>query len=213
VANELLDELSDERDPERQQAFKIYLAGALRPELVAADASWRSADADDKDELALRALADEAAELTPSPAELAAAETMIASELRRAEEQFLDQDDPTTIVIALLLVGAAWSFCAGLVSVLVRPSGFVLSSLGLAVITDRGSEIGRVRAVFRLIVAWSPLLIYGALLAWPVTRAAVFSIAVVSLAAAPTFIGFVWALLRPNRGPHDMIVGTSIGAR
>jgi serine/threonine protein kinase len=213
VANELLDDLSDERDPERQQAFKVYLAGALRSELVAADAPWRSADMDDKDELALRALADEAAALTPNPAELAAAETMVASELRRAEEQFLDQDDPTTIVIALLLVGAAWSFCAGLVSVLVRPSGFVLSSLGLAVITDRGSEIGRVRAVFRLIVSWSPLLIYGALLAWPFTRAAVFSIAVVSLAAAPTFIGFVWALLRPNRGPHDMIVGTSIGAR
>jgi hypothetical protein len=117
------------------------------------------------------------------------------------------------VFIALLLVGAGMSLGSGLVSVLVRPSGFVLSSLGLAVITRRGREVGRVRAVARLILAWSPLLIYGALLAWPVTREAVFSIAVASLAAAPTFIGFIWSLLQPTRGPHDMIVGTSIGSR
>jgi hypothetical protein len=213
VANELLEELTDEREPGRQQALKVYLAGTLRSELIAADAPWRSADADDEDDLALRALADETAALTPSQAEVAEAKTILAAELQRAEEQFLGQDNSTTVFVALLLVGAAWSLGGGLVSVLVRPSGFVLSSLGLAVITGRGREIGRVRAVLRLVVAWLPLLIYGAFLAWPVTRGAVFSIAVVSLAAAPTFIGFVWALLRPTRGPHDMIVGTSIGSR
>lgn len=125
----------------------------------------------------------------------------------------VQRGDPTTNFVALLLVGAAMSLGSGLASVLIRPSGFVLSSIGLAVITKRGRETGRVRAVLRLIVAWLPLLIYGALLAWPVSRAAVFSITVVSLAALPTFIGFFWTLLRPTRGPHDLIVGTSIGAR
>jgi hypothetical protein len=216
VATKLLEELTDEREPARQQALKVYLAGELRAELIAADAPWRSVDADDpgdKDAFALRALADQAAALTPSQAELAQATTTLAPALERAEERFLRQDNPATVFIALLLVGAGMSLGSGLVSVLVRPSGFVLSSLGLAVITRRGREIGRVRAAVRLIVAWLPLLIYGALLAWPVTRGAVFSIAVASLAAAPTIIGFVWSLLRPTRGPHDMIVGTSIGAR
>ena len=213
VADKLLDDLTDEREPARQQALKVYLAGALRPELMAADAPWRSADEDDKDARALRALADSAAALTPSEAEVAEAKTKLAPALQRAERQFLAQDNSTTIFVALLLVGAGMSFFGGLVSVLVRPSGFVLASLGMAVVTGRGREVGRVRAVFRLILAWLPLLIYGALLAWPVTRAAVFSIAVASLAAAPTILGFVWALLRPTRGPHDMIVGTSIGSR
>jgi uncharacterized RDD family membrane protein YckC len=213
VANELLEELADEREPVRQNALKVYLAGTLRAELVAADAPWRSADADDKDAMATRALADAAAALTPSPAEVAEATKVLAPALQRAEAQFQQQDDSTTIFVALLLVGAGMSFGSGLVSVLLRPSGFVLSSLGLAVVTGSGRETGRVRAVLRLVVAWLPLLIYGAFLAWPVTRGAVFSITIVSLAAAPTFIGFVWSLLRPTRGPHDMIVGTSIGAR
>jgi hypothetical protein len=89
----------------------------------------------------------------------------------------------------------------------------VMSSLGLAVVTRSGREIGRVRAVVRLLTAWLPLLIYGALLWWPVTRGTVNSIAIAALAAAPTAIGFVWSVLRPTRGPHDLIVGTSIGAR
>jgi hypothetical protein len=201
VAKELLEELADEREPVKQKALQVYLAGALRPDLVAANARSTSAKAE------------AAAALTPSQAEVAEASALLAPELQRAEEQFLEQDNSKTIFVALLLVGAGISFGGGLVSVLVRPSGFVLASLGLAVITGGGRETGRVRAVLRLIVAWLPLLIYGALLAWPVTRAAVFSITVASLAAVPTFIGFVWALLRPTRGPHDMIVGTSIGSR
>jgi uncharacterized RDD family membrane protein YckC len=213
VANELLDDLTKERDPARQKAIKLYLAGALRHELIAADAPWRTADADDKDARELRALADEAAALTPAQAEVSEATTTLAPALQRAEKEFSNQDNPTTIFVALLLVGAGMSFGSGLVSVLVRPSGLVLSSLGLAVITRSGREIGRVRAVLRLIVAWLPLLIYGAFLAWPATRDAVFSVVVASLAAAPTIIGFVWALLHPVRGPHDMIVGTSIGSR
>ena len=216
VTNMLLEELTDEREPARQNALKVYLAGALRHELLAADAPWRSVDADDpddKDAIALRRLAAATAALTPSQAEVAEAATMLKPALQRAEERFAKQDNPTTVFIALLLVGAGMSFGAGLVSVLVRPSGFVLSSLGLAVITRRGREVGRMRAVVRLLVAWSLLLIYGALLAWPVTRPVVFSIAVASLAAAPTIIGFVWSLLHPTRGPHDMIVGTSIGSR
>jgi hypothetical protein len=151
--------------------------------------------------------------MTPTDAEVADAATRLAPTLQRAEERFLNQDNTTTIFIALLLVGAGMSLFAGVVSVLVRPGGFAMSSLGLAVVTAQGRQVGRLRAVVRLLVAWSPLLVYGALLWWPVTRGAMYSIVVASLAATPTVIGWVWSLLHPTRGPHDLIVGTSIGTR
>lgn len=213
MAVELLDDLDDERDPARQQAITVYLAGTLKGELLATDAPWRVNARTDKDAARQATLADNAAALTPTEAELSAAAAVIAPQLGRAEAGFLRQDDTTTIFIALLLVGAGMSLIAGLVSILMRPSGVMMSSLGLAVVTGSGREISRVRAVGRLLVAWLPLLLYGALLWWPVTRSSVNSIAVASLAAAPTVIGFVWALLHPVRGPHDLIAGTSIGAR
>lgn len=192
VATELLEDLEDERDPARQQALKVYLAGTLKAELPAGHA---------------------VAAITPTAAEVAEASTLLAPALTRVERRFLEQDNSTTVFVALLLVGSGLSLCAGLVSVTMRPSGMVMSSLGLAVVTRGGREIGRVRAIARLLIAWLPLLIYGALLWWPVTRASVNSIAIASLAAAPIVTGFVWTVLRPARGPHDLILGTSIGAR
>jgi uncharacterized RDD family membrane protein YckC len=193
VAAELLEALEDERDPVRQQALKVYLSGTLRSELDDTAAPWRS--------------------MSPSEGEIAEAATLLEATRQRTEERFLKQDNTTTIFIALLLVGAGMSLGGGLVSVLARPSGFAMTSLGLAVVTRQGRQISRVRAVLRLVVAWAPLLVYGALLAWPMTRDAVNSIVVASLAAMPTVIGFVWAMLRPTRGPHDLIMGTSIGTR
>jgi uncharacterized RDD family membrane protein YckC len=193
VATELLEALEDERDPARQQALKVYLAGTFRSELDATDAPWKA--------------------MAPTEAEVAEAATLLDATRRRAEERFLKQDNATTLFLALLLTGAGMSLFGGLVSVALRPSGLVMSSLGLAVVTRQGRQIGRVRAVLRLVVAWSPLLVYGVLLWWPATRGAMYSIVVASLAAMPTVIGFVWSVLRPTRGPHDLIVGTSIGAR
>ncbi len=213
VATELLEDLVDERDAARQQTLRVYLAGTLRPTLTAADAPWRVAEPDDEELVALRVLADEVATMTPTPEEVSAAAAQLAPVLQRLEQQSAGRDNATTIFLALLLVGAAMSLSGGLVSVIVRPSGLLMSSLGLAVVTREGREVGRVRAVVRQLVAWLPLLVYGGLLWWPVTRGAVASIAVASLAAAPTVVGFVWSLWHPTRGPHDLIVGTSIGVR
>jgi hypothetical protein len=193
VATDLLEALEDERDPVRQDALKVYLAGTLRSELDDTNAPWRN--------------------MSPTESEIAAAAQLLEATRQRTEERFLTQDNTTTIFIALLLVGAGMSLSAGLVSILVRPSGFAMSSLGLAVVTRQGRQVGRARAVLRLLVAWSPLLVYGALLWWPFTRDAMYSSVVASLAAMPTVMGFVWALLRPTGGPHDLIMGTSIGTR
>ncbi len=213
VTTELLEDLVDEKDPARRDAMRVYLAATYRAELTASDAPWRSIDDDDQDLARMRTLADDAAALTPTAEQVTDATAVLGPALTRLEERAGDQDDSRTVFIALLLVGAGMSLCGGLVSVAVRPSGLVMSSVGLAVVTRGGREVGRLRAMARLLIAWSPLCVYGALLAWPATRGAVHSTAVALMFAAPIAVGCVWTALRPTRGPHDIIVGTSIGTR
>lgn len=217
ITSELLEAIEDERDPATRQALKVYLAATMRPELVATSAPWQNIgpnDADDKELLRMKALADEVAAMTPSAADAAGASQAVAAVVSNAERDFDNRGrNATTIFVALLLVGSGMSLCGGIVSVLTRASGVVLSTFGLAIVTREGRETGRIRAVIRLLVAWSPLLIYGGLLWWPPTRAAVNSILMASLFAAPIVIGFAWSLLRPTQGPHDLIMGTRIGTR
>ncbi|GMV23270.1 MAG: hypothetical protein AMXMBFR57_32190 [Acidimicrobiia bacterium] len=213
ITTELLEDLADDTDPARRQAGAVYLAGTYRSELVAADAPWRVDDDDDEDLARMRALAAEAAAMTPTPQQVADANAVLAASLTRLEARAGDQDNSTVIFIALLLVGAGMSLSGSLVSVMARPSGLVMSSLGFAVVTTDGREVSRARAVVRLLVAWSPLLIYGAFLWWPATRSAVATVSIAALAAAPVAAGFVWTALRPARGPHDLMVGTSVGTR
>lgn len=217
ITSELLEAIEDGRDPATRQALKVHLAATMREELVAPSAPWQNIgpdEADDKELLRMRALANEVAALTPTAAETAAASGAVTAIVSKAERDFDNRrDNSTTVFVALLLIGAGTAIVGGIVSVLTRPSGVVLSAFGLAVVTRHGRETGRIRAVIRVLVAWSPLLIYGGLLWWPPTRTAVNSIVVASLAAAPIVIGFVWSLLRPTQGPHDLIMGTTIGTR
>ena len=217
ITGELLEKIVDERDPATRQALKMHLATTMRAEVTAANAPWQSTDpddADDKDLQRMKAAANEVAAVTPGAAGTPAPSAAVTAIISKAERDFDRMgNDATTVFVALLIIGACLSLGGGIVSVLTRPSGVVLSTLGLAIVTRTGREVGRVRAVTRLLVAWSPLLIYGGLLWWPPTRTAVNSILVASLAAAPIVIGFVWSLLRPTQGPHDLIMGTRIGTR
>ena len=217
ITSELLEAIEDQRDPATRQALRLYLAKTMRAELVATSAPWQNIgpdEADDKELLRMKALADEVAALTPSAADTAVPSEAVAAVVSKAERDFDNRgNNATTIFVALLLIGSGMALVGGIVSVLTRPSGVVLSTFGLAIVTREGREVGRIRAVTRLLVAWSPLLIYGGLLWWPSTRAAVTSIQMASLAAAPIVIGFAWSLLRPTQGPHDLIMGTTIGTR
>jgi hypothetical protein len=217
ITSELLEAIEDQRDPATRQALKLHLAATMRAELVATTAPWQNIspdDADDKELLRMKALATEIAALTPSSGDLAVPSVAVAAAVSKAERDFDNRgNNATAIFVALLLVGAGMALGGGIVSVLTRPSGVVLSTVGLAIVTRKGRETGRIRAVMRLLVAWSPLLIYGGLLGWPATRTAFNSILMASLFAAPVVVGFAWSLLRPTQGPHDVIVGTTIGTR
>lgn len=213
VMFDLLDELKDERDPARRAALETYLAGTAGTRLDD-DAVWKGVKATDGDaEVAqLRALARRAAAARPSADEVARATEVIRPTIERIQQN-ADDDGVVTIFIALVMVGCAMTFFSGLVSVLVKPSGLVLTVLGLAVVAADGREVSRFRAVVRLLLAWSPMLSYSAALALPATRPWANHIAPPAIALAIVAVGTLWTAFRPTRGPHDIVVGTRIGVR
>lgn len=171
----------------------------------------------------LRQVARDAAALQPSLADAAAAAARIRPTLDKVEGQYQKQIEArgfrgtATILIALLLTGCCVSLFSGLISVLIRPSGVVLSALGLAVQNRKGREISRLRAVVRILITWSPMLLFGVLLAAPRTRALMqatgSTLVIAGLATVAMTAGTIWTILRPTRGPHDIAAGTTIGVR
>jgi eukaryotic-like serine/threonine-protein kinase len=223
----LLTEREKDPDPTVRQAIDTYLAGTMHAALVD-EGTWKVLSDNQKDksdqELArLRQIARDAARLQPAAAETDAAAARIRATLDRVEGTYQKQVDDKgfrkteTIVIALLLVGCGMSFFGGLVSVLIRPSGVVLAALGLAVLTRRGREISRLRAVARLVIAWSPMLLFAIVLASSRTRALMLAtgstLAVAGLATVVMAVGTLWTILRPLRGPHDIAARSTIGVR
>lgn len=223
----LLTERDRSANPEVRQAIDTYLAGTLHAQL-ADEGTWKLlADSDknksDDDMPRFRQIARDAAQLRPTAAETAAAAQRIKQTLDKAESKYLGQIDDSgyrgteTILLALLLTGCGMSFFSGLISVLVRPSGLVLSALGLAVLTRRGREIGRIRAVARLLIAWSPMLLFAIVFAVPRSRELMqgthTTLVFAGLATLAMLAGTIWTVLQPLRGPHDIAAGTTIGVR
>jgi uncharacterized RDD family membrane protein YckC len=211
----LLSRANEETNPRYRQAYEIYVAGTYRAELTD-DALWKTfKDNDDNDQEIpkLRETAKRIAALHPTTEETAAAAYMIEPALQKFERQRADTGGPK-VFVALALVGCGMAFFPGLVSVLARPSGIVLASLGLAVVARNGREISRVRALWRLLVAWSPMLVFSALAAAPGTRPwMIESMYPASIALALMAVGVIWTAMRPTRGPHDIVARTTIGVR
>jgi uncharacterized RDD family membrane protein YckC len=223
----LLTAREKDADPAVRQAIDTYLAGTYRGELIDASA-WKiiadnqKNDADD-DVPRLQQVARDAAALRPTPTDTAAAAERIRRTLDKTEDQYRKQIEDRgfrgteTILLALLLTGCGMSFFSGLTSVLVRPSGIVLSALGLAVQTRQGREIGRIRATARFLIAWSPMLLFSIAFAIPRTRALMqasgVTLVFAGLATAAMTAGTIWTILRPTRGPHDIAARTTIGVR
>lgn len=214
-----------EKDPVMQHAIETYLAANFHEQLRD-DSVWRETR-DSKTEsgaaLRVRAAAERIATLRPDAAEVAAAIPLVQARLDEISKSYdselgdKNKTGPATIAVALLFVGGGFSFFSALISVLIRPSGLTMSMLGLAVLTRKGREISRLGAVARLVVAWSPLIVYGGLLCVPQLRTPLrtgalgMSMAVV--VSALLLAGMVWTILRPTRGPHDAAMGTVIGVR
>jgi uncharacterized RDD family membrane protein YckC len=211
----LLGEANKETDPHYRQAYETYVAGTFRTELTD-DALWKAfKDTDDKDkELPrLRETANRVAALHPTPAETAAAAYMIQPALDKLERKKNNTGGPTIFVV-LVLVGCGMTFFCELVSVLARPSGIVLSAMGLAVVAASGREISRFRAVLRLLLAWLPMVIFTVLRVIPSSAPWMTqSMVPAGIALALMAVGVIWTAWRPTRGPHDIAARTTIGLR
>jgi hypothetical protein len=89
----------------------------------------------------------------------------------------------------------------------------VLRWLGIAVVTRDGSEVSRLRAFWRSVIAWSlgATAVVIAFLGIFLTSADFLFIIGVPLAAC--LIGIVWAAINPERGLQDRLAGTYLVPR
>lgn len=219
----LLGERQKATDPIVQHNIDVYLAGTMADRLDKESVWAPFVKSDDEDVAALRKIAREAARLHPSAAEVSAATAAIQKQLAASDvggEWWTQKagggesvSEKMTVVIALLMTGSGMVFLSGLLSVVLRPSGLIMSAMGLAVLSASGREVSRMRALWRLTITWLPALVYGALLAWPLTRGAMQRPAPVLATIALLAGGMVWTLFRPTRGPHDILARTRIGVR
>jgi hypothetical protein len=163
--------------------------------------------------LAARALANH-----PAPS---AGEASVAA---AAVRPLLDDDGTskiarTGIAIMVVLPSAALLLSA-IVAALsaIAGRGLLLRLLGLAVVTRRGLEIGRVAAFGRALLGWSPIIAlwtYAAIagaLGRPFDEIfTTYWIVVPAIGCA--LAGAVWAIVRPDRAWHDLIMRTRIVPR
>jgi len=109
----------------------------------------------------------------------------------------------SALVLVVLMI-------AHVMSAAVVPGGLVTRAAGLAIVTARDREASRVRSVGRALIVWSPALVWCLYLAtsartgdgvplprWPAVAA--------TLTHGLLAIGAIATVLRPSRGPHDVL--------
>jgi hypothetical protein len=122
------------------------------------------------------------------------------------------------IAILLPAIVLLVSAIVAVLSALLFSGGLLLRSLGVAVVSRLGSDVSRVRAAWRAIVAWSPvLLLWLYLLAWSAAGGEVFDALsywwVPAAAAVAAVAGCVWAILRPSQGVAEQLTRTYLVPR
>lgn len=88
--------------------------------------------------------------------------------------------------------------------------------LGLAVVTRDGKEIRRWRSVACILTAWSPTIVWIALLVLSVRFDVHLGIAswfFMALAFTLPMIGAFWAIAHPTQGLHDRVMSTWVVPR
>jgi uncharacterized RDD family membrane protein YckC len=207
-------------DPQYRQAAEHYVAGKYGT-VVSGDEFWSSVLTQ---RLArdLRPTADDIVRRNPSVSteELARAAEIVSS--ARPGRPRANDDDVSAvfgiIVSTVAAVALLFVVCCGLLSAVVVPGGLASRLLGLATVNRHGREISRIHSLLRALVAWSPALVWMLYLAaspriqryvpaprYPLTAAAI-TLGVLAGGAA-------WTMLRPVRGPHDIVARTWVVPR
>jgi hypothetical protein len=209
-------------DPSVRQAMETYVAGKHSARLRD-PGFWNSPVIQQGIGKRLQPTADSVAARHPSvsPEELARATTTIAPELarlreRRQRERFFDL---TPIIVMVITAGMLLSvLLLSIVSSLIVPGGLFTRMLGHAVVTRRGSEISRSISLGRVLVAWAPAIAWLLYLASsPKVQGFVPTppnpLLGTLLTLAALGIGAALTIVRPERGPHDWLLGTWVVPR
>jgi hypothetical protein len=208
--------------PERLRAMEIYLAAHFRADLTD-DPIWNTMLTDTE----LARLKPIAARVAAAPPQLSAeaitdAAERLAPDLDRISAEYAEKIAPerrTAVEVmagALFGIGGGVDFVLCLAGAMLVPGGVLFRLLGLAVVRRDGREIGRLRSIGRVLIAWSPLLIWCAsLFPRPIAALSAGSLRIEAAVVVMAILlgGAVWSIVRPTRGPHDVVAGTWIVPR
>ena len=209
-------------DPSVRQAVETYVAGKHSARLRD-PRFWTSQVIQQGIGKRLQPTADGVAARHPavSPEELARATATIAPELERLRQRRGKEDFGSLVPIMVMISTAApllLLLLLSIVSALIVPGGLFTRMLGHAVVTPRGTEIGRAISLARVLVAWAPAIAWLLYLAssprvqgFVPTPPSPMLGALVTLAALG--IGAMLTIARPERGPHDWLLGTRVVPR
>ncbi|HKW03438.1 MAG TPA: protein kinase [Vicinamibacterales bacterium] len=208
--------------PERMRAMEIYLASRFGSALTD-DRMWTTLIGE-TDLARLRPIATRVAATHPplSDEALADATRVLAPDLDRIHAEYATKIAPGTrgmvevMAGALFAIGGGFDFVLCLAGAVIVPGGLLFRLLGLAVVTRDGREIGRLRSIGRVLIVWSPFLLWCAsLFPRPIAalQAGALRIEAAAVVLAILLAGAVWSVVRPTRGPHDVLAGTWIVPR
>jgi hypothetical protein len=209
-------------DPGVRQAMETYIAGRHN-ERLRDPGFWNSPVMQQGIGQRLKPVADGVASRHPSVSsdELTRAATTIAPELERLRSRQRGQSfSGLTAPIMTVTTGGMLLLILllSIVSSLIVPGGVFTRMLGHAVVTQSGTEISRMMSFVRVLVAWAPAIAWLLYLAAspkvqgfvPMPPNPLLS---TFLTLAALGIGVVLTIARPERGPHDWLLGTWVVPR
>jgi hypothetical protein len=206
---------TDHESVKAREALELYVADRFGPEL-ADERTWQ----DPRSAGLLTPLRPIAARIlagtsSPSDEERRAAHAAAAARLGNPVSIRRQAVSIATLLPAIVLLVSA---IVAVLSALLFRGGLLLRSLGVAVVSPRGSDASRVRAACRAIGAWSPVLLFWLyVLAWSASGGEVFDAFsnwwVPAAAAAVAILGSAWAILHPSRGAAERLTGTCLVPR
>jgi eukaryotic-like serine/threonine-protein kinase len=168
-----------------------------------------------------RALAERLMAAHPNPKEEDIRESAAFLEPRlRNNQQRMQSLFPRVFALTMPFVLFA-DLVLGLLSALLFRGGLVLRWLGIAVVTQNGTEVSRSRALWRSMIAWSacaaviviaPIFYFHPIAIGIRLSSSVF-LSIICMLLAVSLIGIVAAAVNPERGLQDRLAGTYLVPR
>lgn len=207
------------KQQEDREAIEVYIAEHLGDAVEESAAVARSFPAVNRvrgeHAIAARAIANHPQR---SPAQVKKADEVVAKLLA---DQSTGLNAISTLsaqwTIAVIVAGftAAFVGAMALIGALATRDGFTFRPFGAALVTKKGSQASRLRALIRTLVACSPIaLLIMLILKGPKPQLLGVGWMLLETSVLLVFLaGAVWALLHPVRGIQDRIAGTWIVPR